>query len=401
MTVATTPSASAERRETTNDTPDAFPRMTRSPWREGTITRAQELRWLGAWAKQNGSVPRADALESGLNTHLYAAECAASEHLRLSGSGSAIHRAASNLDAAEADLLSFAPRQYVLDQMPSLLNHVQRHLRTDDPRRVEFERIARKVGVKDADHPLVTQSHSSSTDRTETPSEKLDCYLGTVEQQRGRIVATVRGASSEALREKLRVASFRNVLVATSIVMTLLAAGVAILGFFSPRVITMCFEPESSGAIVVVCPTARSEIPNSNPGQEGPTPTQIDDTVQKTVKPQDLFVVETIGFTAASVAAAATIRNLRGSSEPYGLPIALALLKMPTGAITAFLGLLLMRGGFVPGLSALDTPAQIVAWAIVFGYAQQLFTRFLDQQANTVLGSVRGGDEARSSARRT
>jgi hypothetical protein len=285
--------------------------------------------------------------------------------------------------------------------MPSLLNHVQRHLRTDDPRRVEFERIARKVGVKDADHPLVTQSHSSSTDRTETSSEKLDCYLGTVEQQRGRIVATVRGASSEALREKLRVASFRNVLVATSIVMTLLAAGVAILGFFSPHVITMCFEPESSGAIVVVCPTARSEIPNSNPGQEGPTPTQIDDTVQKTVKPQDLFVVETIGFTAASVAAAATIRNLRGSSEPYGLPIALALLKMPTGAITAFLGLLLMRGGFVPGLSALDTPAQIVAWAIVFGYAQQLFTRFLDQQANTVLGSVRGGDEARSSARRT
>jgi hypothetical protein len=37
-----------------------------------------------------------------------------------------------------------------------------------------------------------------------------------------------------------------------------------------------------------------------------------------------------------------------------------------------------MRGAFVPGLSALDTPAQILSWAIVFGYAQQLFTRFVD-----------------------
>jgi hypothetical protein len=76
-----------------------------------------------------------------------------------------------------------------------------------------------------------------------------------------------------------------------------------------------------------------------------------------------------------------------------------ALLKMATGAITAFLGLLLMRGGFIPGLSALDTPAQIIAWAAVFGYSQQLFTRYVDQQASAALGSVRGGDEARSSTR--
>jgi hypothetical protein len=46
-----------------------------------------------------------------------------------------------------------------------------------------------------------------------------------------------------------------------------------------------------------------------------------------------------------------------------------------------------MRGGFVPGLSALDTSAQILAWALVFGYAQQVFTRFVDRQANTVLDS--------------
>ncbi|MGH4014835.1 MAG: hypothetical protein ACRDSL_13105 [Pseudonocardiaceae bacterium] len=92
------------------------------------------------------------------------------------------------------------------------------------------------------------------------------------------------------------------------------------------------------------------------------------------------------------MAAAAAIRGIRGSSEPYGLPVALAALKLPTGAITAFLGLLLMRGQFLPGLSALDTSAQILAWAIIFGYSQQLFTRFVDQRAHTVLNTVRGAD---------
>ena len=58
-----------------------------------------------------------------------------------------------------------------------------------------------------------------------------------------------------------------------------------------------------------------------------------------------------------------------------------------------FLGLLLMRGQFVPGLSALDTSAQILAWALVFGYAQQLFTRLVDQQGQTVLENVRGANK--------
>ncbi len=42
----------------------------------------------------------------------------------------------------------------------------------------------------------------------------------------------------------------------------------------------------------------------------------------------------------------------------------------------------------MPGLSALDTSAQILGWAAVFGYAQQLFTRFVDQRANAVLDDV-------------
>lgn len=128
--------------------------------------------------------------------------------------------------------------------------------------------------------------------------------------------------------------------------------------------------------------------------QENPAAMRdIDDLVKETANRTDLLIVELMGLIAAAMAAAAAIRGIRGSSEPYGLPVALALLKLPTGAITAFLGILLMRGQFLPGLSALDTSAQILAWAIVFGYAQQLFTRLVDQQAHTVLDNVRATDE--------
>ena len=155
---------------------------------------------------------------------------------------------------------------------------------------------------------------------------------------------------------------------------------------------------------MVVCPTAQSTpFPTSSPaGNDSQTlATQledIDDAVASTVTPQDLFVVELVGLAAAAVAAAGAIRGIRGSSERYGLPVALAVLKLPTGAMTAFLGLLLMRGQFVPGLTALDTSAQILAWALVFGYAQQLFTRLVDRQGQTVLDSVRGADKVKPDA---
>lgn len=41
-------------------------------------------------------------------------------------------------------------------------------------------------------------------------------------------------------------------------------------------------------------------------------------------------------------------------------------------------------------------PAQIIAWAIVLGYAQQLFTRLVDQQAHVVLDDV-GGSVSKAS----
>jgi hypothetical protein len=347
-------------------------------WREDVLTRAKELASIREYLLKCAAADAADPFWAAISDHLAAVRQAAEgrkgRRARVARvwsavTGSTLGRAMSNLDAAEADLLRVAPDDYLAGQMPSLLNHVQRHLEPGDSRRRELERIAARFGP---DQPVTANT---------------DMAAITV-QERNAIVSSVRAASKAALREQLQVRSFRNVLLVTSLVMTLLAVGVAVLGMVNPAAVPLCFQPEKSGQTVVVCPTQQSALVETE-GQSGPADPDVDDVVKATAGRADLLVVELIGLTAAAVAAATALRSIRGSSEPYGLPVALATLKLPMGAVTAFLGLLLMRGQFVPGLSALDTSAQILAWALVFGYAQQLFTRFVDQQAHTVLDTVR------------
>ena len=236
-----------------------------------------------------------------------------------------------------------------------MLAHVRRHLAARDPRRLRLEEIARGSGRAPVD-----------------------------DSQQDSIVSVMRAASSEARRELARVRSFRNVLLITALGLTALAVGLMILGLAAPDAIPLCFQPTGS----VVCPTMQVPL------AEGANP---DAVVRSATSPWDIALVEAVGLIAASVAGAVALRNVRGTSTPYSLPVALAVLKLPTGALTAVLGLLLMRGEFVPGLSALDFPAQIVAWAVVFGYAQQLLTRLVDQQAHSVLEDV-GGSTAKAPA---
>jgi hypothetical protein len=90
----------------------------------------------------------------------------------------------------------------------------------------------------------------------------------------------------------------------------------------------------------------------------------------------------------ASLSVAVALRSTRQTSAPYGVAGALLLMKLPCGALTALAGLLLIRGDFVPGFSAIDKQDQIVAYAVLFGFAQQLITRFADDKGREVLDKV-------------
>jgi hypothetical protein len=166
----------------------------------------------------------------------------------------------------------------------------------------------------------------------------------------------------------------RAELLVTTAVTTLLAIVVAIVGWLYPTLIPLCFAPEEAGQAVVVCPTQQSAPFSTTQSRTTPAKTteDTDDATCITVTSWDLVVVELVGLTAAALAATATIRRLKGSSERYGLPVALAALMLPTGAITAFLGLLLMRGQ-----SSLASPRLIhrPGWALRRAGSAPVFQR--------------------------
>jgi hypothetical protein len=354
-------------------------------WREHALARAAEYRFLARYFLSEATDPQSVQALAAIERHLDIAERAA-EGGRRSGKrsrgeralgpwgrlvslmgGASVERANSHLDAVETDLLRLAPGEYLLGSLPSLVAHVRAHLAPHDPRAEGLERLAQTV-AKDKPDRLA-------------------------ERDRTQVLTAVRAASLEARYEIRRVRSFRNILVVSALVLTLGVAGVTLLGVLKEDVIPVCFAPDD---VMIVCPTATAAVEDGQmaPSAGGevqpatvPGP-EVDAQMRETAGPWDIPVVQIAGFLAAALAGAFAVRTIQGTSTPYSLPVAVALLKLPAGALTAVLGLLLMRGGFVPGLSALDSSAQIIAWAVVFGYSQQLLTQFVDRQAKTVLDNV-------------
>jgi hypothetical protein len=337
---------------------------TTAAWREEALTRVSELRGLADWIEAASVDGQTDqqrllaTIRAQLERARITAACEDDPHKRqlltrfkMSSGGSSVERTLGSLDAAEADLLRLAPFHYLCGQMPSLQAHVNRYLPKNDPRRTRLDEVAKKA--KDP--------------------QSLD------DTDRGAVVAAYHAANSQRRREVLRLRSFRNVLLFAALGLLVVAIALGILGSLRPHVVPLCFSPGKE----VVCPThSRIFVLDGF--------NKTDKAISATVSGWDIWVVELIGLVAAGLASTFALRGIRGTSTPYSLPVALAVLKLSTGALTAVLGILLMRGAFVPGLSALDTSAQIIAWAIVFGYALQLFTRMVDQQAQTVLADVGG-----------
>lgn len=162
--------------------------------------------------------------------------------------------------------------------------------------------------------------------------------------------------------QHVRVRSFRNILFGTTALMTVFAVAVGVVATFAPNAFAVCGI--ASKTVTAVCPT----------GGRHPTG-------------GDVFLVELLGLLAAAITGAVAIRKLSGTSTPYEVPLASLAVKLPIGALTAVGGLLLIRAGFGPTITTLDH-AQVCAYALVFGAAQQLFMQFVDKRAKTVLDAA-------------
>ncbi|MFI8241459.1 hypothetical protein ACIF83_30040 [Streptomyces sp. NPDC085866] len=278
-----------------------------------------------------------------MEKHLLLAEDAAERRrgpLRMI-SGASLEQAWSNVRAADLLLLNLVSDAELAGWSNEVFAMAERHLRPEDSRRVE---LTKRMG------------HIKS---------------GRVESYDRALLIWVMDASYDALDAELaRVRNLRNVLWIAFLCFLVWDAGIVILGWFWPEVIDLCFRSPSTpdGKI---CPA----------GNVGPSS-------------KDIFAVEIAGLIGAALTVIVALRRIQGTRAPFGLPLAAAALKLPTGALTAFLGVVLIHGGFVRELIPIDNRGQLLAWAVIFGAAQHLVTRIVDAHAEEALADIGNLTEA-------
>jgi hypothetical protein len=114
--------------------------------------------------------------------------------------------------------------------------------------------------------------------------------------------------------------------------------------------------------------------------------------------PWYVFEVELVASLSGLTGAVLALHSYTGFRWTYGLPVVQALLKGATGAATGLFGVILVRSGVVTALKV-HSNVEVFAVAIVFGYAQYLFTRLIDQKAKDVLKSASSRNDPDVAAR--
>jgi hypothetical protein len=322
-------------------------------WVPQVAVDVESLRIRVDMAEARGLEPAGRALAAGVRAHLDRARAAAFRQdplpRRLANwwRGTLVETAYRQMHAAEAQIVGLYDEEELHAEIPVAVARAQTALHRDDLRQWTVEGLQA------------------------SPPELLRAQL--------RRVMTDSFAALDARHGQLR--NFRNILLLAALLISALVLATLVVGWRWPHVMPLCFPNE----VVVDTDPLVTEQDRLN------CPTR-----SRTTGPTggDMLVVALLGLLGGALAASVSIRNLKGTTSPYDVPVALALLKVPLGAFTAILALVAIRADFVPGLSNLDSQEQILAYALLFGFGQQLFTRLLDQQAQTLLEHMPSKDAA-------
>jgi hypothetical protein len=296
-------------------------------------------------------------------------------------SGALVCSAFANLHAAKVVLVDLYAEEDIQAAAPGVLARLQACLPSNDQRRQRAEAL---FGSPASAVPSGAHSQGSPNGESRIqPAERkplasgahAGCSTGDLALRRSSLRDAMQVSYDAADEQYARVRSFRNVLITGAVLLSMLVIAVCLVGARYSTAIPLCSNPSSTTATAgatgpqVVCPT--SELADTSVPHVG-----------------DVAVVALMGILGAALSATLTVQKLRGTAAPYAVPVALAFFKLPAGALTAIAGLLLIKGDFVPGFSQLDSQGQILAYAIVFGVAQHLVTRFVDQRADDVVNNL-------------
>jgi hypothetical protein len=277
-------------------------------------------------------------------------------------SGNCVEAAFRNAHYAEAALARLYSPAEIRAALPEAVRRVDAALEINDPTRKRALSLL-EPGTCDA----------CGQERRSHPSFPADEDTAPCSAEELSEIIAIGHEASDRHRARLRV--FRNLIIIATFVTSLLMVGFLLLVARNPSWFPLCYEQEVAKVATpaFACPTAEGEL-----------------GVTGRARPSggDIAAVAVMGLLGGSLSAGVFIRGLYVNSTPYNVSIPLALLKLPAGATAAVVGLLLLAGDFVPGFTAVDRQHQILAYAVVFGFGQQLFTKMLDARAEELLANV-------------
>jgi hypothetical protein len=317
-----------------------------SAWQTWVLNEADrvegELRLLPAQPPAGVSPEEYEAAEETAAGQVGRARQAAApvslDWLRDRYSGSRIETAWAALHRAEEALVGIQRSVVLIAQVPDLLAGIRSNLTTDDPRFDPFN-----------DHLRAIDDSCRPTPRDLTPLERAQL----------RAIRRAINVASDAAHGVIR--KWRNVLLVVGTFVTLLVVALAIVHAAVPEFIPLT-NKQGSGA--------------------------------------EVWAVEAVGAFGGSIAAVLAVNRFSGFADPYGLPFYQALLRIPMAAATALLGAILMQSSVLGALDPQDGK-RLLAYSLLFGYAQEPLLRLVDRQAGKVLDPARTKDDPSRPAQHT
>jgi hypothetical protein len=248
-------------------------------------------------------------------------------------SGNAHDAARASLHRAGQLLFLLLPDAAVLGALPGLDASVKAQLPAGDPRQVA--------------HLATIQTAESAATVTPTAPVPDSVRHGLVAAQRDVDLAWATAHAS--------VRKWRNLLCVAGAAVFLISVAVSVVHAFSPSFVSLAVRGSQTDAV-------------------------------------EPWAVALIGSLGGAVAAVLALNRFSGFTDPSGLPTAQALLRIPMAATTSLVGVLLMQTSALGALKP-QTGTSLLAFAFIFGYAQEPLLRMIDKQAGRVLDPARTAND--------
>jgi hypothetical protein len=219
----------------------------------------------------------------------------------------------------------------------------------------------RTSGNTQSDDQGQQQSPASTLGPAPLPADALTDMLGTDQQVASQVMSAACRAEDQ---QQLQVRHFRGVLFGAATALFVVAVVLWIVGSIHPAYFPLCWPVSGSHSGTMICPTG------------GSAPSAA-----------DVPLVLGIGALGAALSVALNLAGLKPAGVRFSLTVAQGLNKIVLGAITAVLGIIILRTVTnEPGFLA--TQPGLLTAAVVFGYSQQVFTGVIDRQANALLNAA-------------